>query len=211
MPGFHSGDINYRLRTSKSGMLKFYGHFNNSRVGLRRPDIDSLNLKNAFGLKNTNYYANFSWKEKLAEKWRMNLGLAFSTNTDEIDNQLQNNANRKEKLASYPFVGKNFYIKSIAGLAVVKALFERKLQGLSAFRFGGEFFLSGDKSYFSNDSIRNPLTVIDDRLTVGFSEADIYITNDLAAKIGSRVEHSSLLNKANVAPRVSLAYNLAEA
>jgi len=39
-----------------------------------------------------------------------------------------------------------------------------------------------------------------------FAETDIYITNDLAAKIGGRFEHSSLLNKSNIAPRVSLAY-----
>jgi outer membrane receptor for ferrienterochelin and colicin len=39
-----------------------------------------------------------------------------------------------------------------------------------------------------------------------FAETDIYITNDLAAKIGGRFEHSALLNKTNIAPRISLAY-----
>jgi hypothetical protein len=211
VPEFHNGDINYRLKTSKTGMLKFYGYFNNSRLGVRSPDIDSLNLKNAFGLKNINYYANLSWKEKLSEKWRMNLGLALSTNTDKINNELQNQANRKEKLDRHPFASKNFYINSLANMAVMKAVFERKLKGLSAFRFGGEYFLSKDRSDFSNDSIRNLVTVIDDQLKAGFAEVDVYITNDLAAKIGTRVEHSSLLNKANIVPRVSVAYKLADA
>src|SRR4029079_11572477 len=35
-----------------------------------------------------------------------------------------------------------------------------------------------------------------------------YITNDLAAKLGGRFEHSSMLDKANAVPRVSLAYKL---
>ena len=39
-----------------------------------------------------------------------------------------------------------------------------------------------------------------------FSEADLYITNDLAAKIGARFEQSSLIGKANIAPRISFAY-----
>ena len=39
-----------------------------------------------------------------------------------------------------------------------------------------------------------------------FAETDIYITNDLAAKIGGRFEHSGLLDKTNLAPRISLAY-----
>jgi vitamin B12 transporter len=39
-----------------------------------------------------------------------------------------------------------------------------------------------------------------------FSEADIYVTNDLVARVGARLEHSSLINKLNIAPRISLAY-----
>lgn len=211
IPEYHNGDLNYRLKTSKTGMLKFYGYFNFSRVGVRRPDIDSLALKNAFSLRNKNYYANLSWKEKLGEKWKMNLGLAFSDNTDKIDNELQNESNGKVELPAYPFVTKNYYNKSLADLTVMKAVFERRLKGLSAFRFGGEYFYSRDKSDYSNDFVSNVVTVVDDRLKAGFAEVDVYITNDIAAKIGSRVEHSSLLDKANVVPRVSLAYKLADA
>ena len=41
-----------------------------------------------------------------------------------------------------------------------------------------------------------------------FAETDIYVTNDLAAKIGGRFENSSLINKSNIAPRISLAYKV---
>jgi hypothetical protein len=47
-------------------------------------------------------------------------------------------------------------------------------------------------------------------LLSGFAETDIYITNDIAAKIGTRAEHSSLLDKWNIAPRISLAYKFAD-
>ena len=40
------------------------------------------------------------------------------------------------------------------------------------------------------------------------SETDIYVTNNLAAKIGGRLEHSALINKWNIAPRLSLAYKV---
>jgi vitamin B12 transporter len=210
LPSFHNADFNYRLKTSKTGILKFYGYYNNSRVGLRRPDIDSLLLKDAFSVKNDNYYGNLSWKEKLGEHWKMNLGLAYSSNSDDIFNELQNEVNRKEKIPEYPFKAKSFSVNAVSELAVVKAVFERKLKGLTAFRFGGEYFLMKDESRFSNDSIRST-TVITDRLKAGFAEVDVYITNDLAAKIGGRVEHSSLISKANVAPRVSVAYKLADA
>ncbi|MBC8033540.1 MAG: TonB-dependent receptor, partial [Chitinophagaceae bacterium] len=41
-----------------------------------------------------------------------------------------------------------------------------------------------------------------------FAETDIYVTNDLAAKLGTRYEYSSVLQKTNIAPRASLAYKL---
>jgi vitamin B12 transporter len=211
IPEFHNGDFNYRLKTSASGMLKFYGYVNSSRFGLRRPDIDSIQLKDAFALTNLNYYGNLSWREKIGKKWKMNLGFAYSNNTDKIKNQLQNEWNSKQRISSYPFVTKNFSNNALSELAVLKAVFEKKLKGISAFRFGGEYFYSKDRSDFSNDSVSHFTTLADDRLKAGFAEADIYVTNGLAAKIGTRIEHSSLLQKANVVPRISLAYKPAEA
>ena len=211
LPSFHNVDVNYRRKTSSSGMLKFYGYYNNSRVGLRTPDIDSLLLKNAFSIKNIHYYGNLSWREKLGTHWRLNVGLAYSSNADEISNELQNDENRKERITRHPYAAKNFDVNAISDLAVGKAVFERRLKGLSAFRFGGEYFLMKDRSNFANDSIHRSSTVVTDRLTAGFTEVDLYITNDLAAKIGGRIEHSSLISKANLAPRISLAYKLADA
>ncbi|MEX0315524.1 MAG: TonB-dependent receptor, partial [Allomuricauda sp.] len=45
-----------------------------------------------------------------------------------------------------------------------------------------------------------------DRLWAGFTEADIFLSNQFAMKLGARVEHSSLLNAFELMPRVSLAY-----
>ena len=87
VPEFHNGEFNFRVKTSKTGILKFYGYFNSSILGIRRPDIDSVELKNAFGLKNFNVYANLSWKEKLSKNWRLNMGVSYSTNTDKITNE----------------------------------------------------------------------------------------------------------------------------
>jgi len=39
-----------------------------------------------------------------------------------------------------------------------------------------------------------------------FAETDIFLTNELAAKLGVRAENSSLIKRADIAPRASLAY-----
>jgi len=210
VPVFHNSDFNYRLKTSKTGMLKFYSYMNASNLGLRRADIDSNNLKNAFGLKNFNLYGNLSWREKLGQHWKMNLGLSYSTNTDKINNQVQNQANSKQTFINYPFSQKNFDIKANADLAVIKAVFERRLKGLSMYRIGGEYIYNKDKSNYTSDSLFQLKTNAADHLKAAFTEVDIYVTNDLAAKIGTRVEYSTLLNKANIVPRISLAYKVGD-
>ncbi|MGB8193652.1 MAG: TonB-dependent receptor [Chitinophagaceae bacterium] len=210
MPQSHNVDANFRIKTSKTGMLKFYGYFNWSNLGLRRPDIDSSALKNAFALRNANVYTNLSWREKLGRHWKMNLGLSYGANTDDIANELQDQANTKQALTQEPFASKSFDLTANNNLAQIKAVFERRLAGISMIRFGGELMKGIDKSDFSNHYISHAKSKLDDQLSAGFAEADVYVTNDLAAKIGTRVEHSSVIDQTNIAPRISLAYKVGE-
>jgi hypothetical protein len=87
-------------------------------------------------------------------------------------------------------------------------VFERRLQGLSAVRFGTEYNYSDDKGHYTLYTGQEVPISLKEKLVAGFAETDIYLTNDLAAKIGLRGEHSQQLDKFNLAPRVSLAYKL---
>jgi hypothetical protein len=49
-----------------------------------------------------------------------------------------------------------------------------------------------------------------DNLSSGFAEADIFLSNKFAMKLGVRGEYSSFLEDFNVAPRISLAYKSSE-
>jgi vitamin B12 transporter len=208
IPEFHNADFNFRIKTSKTGMLKFYGYFNYNRLGVRRPDIDSTDLKNAFDLTNFNLYGNLSWKEKLGRKWHLYMGASYSTNTDKIANELQNQQNQLVFASDEPYDTKSFKVKQDGDLATIKTVLERRLYGLSAIRFGGEYMYFTDRNNFTNKYTSDFIMEADDHFKAAFAEADIYITNDLAAKLGGRFEHSSLMEKTNVVPRVSLAYKV---
>jgi vitamin B12 transporter len=210
IPQYHNADGNFRIRTSKSGILKFYGYFNYNNLGLRRPDIDSSQLKDAFGLNNLNFYGNLSWKENLGNRWKMNLGVSYSNNVDKISNELQDSQDKRQDLAVIPYDTKNYNIRSTQALGQVKAVFEKRLGGLSALRFGGEFLSGKDRGMFNNRYTVDGNSGFDDHFVAGFAESDIYLTNDLAAKIGGRFEHSSVLGKSNFVPRLSLAYKLGQ-
>jgi CarboxypepD_reg-like domain len=203
MPVFHSGDANFRFKTKSGGMVKYYTTFSHSKLGLRRPDIDSSGLKDAFGLTNLNWYNNLSWRENLGKGWKMNLGFSYSTNTDDISQQLQNQ-NNQQQFPNQPWTyNKNFTVKNIQQLSQIKEVLEKRLFGISTIRFGGEYMYGVNKGTYNgvkSNLIENFQSV--------FAESDIYVTNNLAAKIGGRFEHSSIINKSNLAPRISLAYRV---
>ncbi|HUS00398.1 MAG TPA: TonB-dependent receptor, partial [Chitinophagaceae bacterium] len=210
VPVLHNIDANFRIKTSKTGILKYYGMFGSTKVGFRYADIDSAGMKDAFNLQNVNIYHNLSWREKIGDGWKMTMGGSYSTNRDDIHNEFQNENNQKQTLTTpMLFAYKNFDVATHGNYANAKVVIEKKLTGLSALRFGSEYNYSNDKTDVILYNAKSVETVKENILS-GFAEADIYITNDIAAKIGTRAEHSNLLGKWNVAPRLSLAYKFAD-
>ena len=203
MPQFHNGDANFRIKTKRGGMIKYYTSFSYGQMGLRRMDIDSSYLKNAFGLDNHNWYNNLSYREFLGNGWKMHLSSSYSTNKDNILQQVQDAQNQPKYYDNnvYWMQYKNFTVDSRQDLTQAKAVFEKKLGGLSAIRFGSEYWYSYIKTIF-----RDTLHKLEDNYTAAFAESDIYLTNDLAASVGARFEHSSIIHKSSIAPRASLAY-----
>ena len=96
IPVITDGDANFRFKTKGGGMIKLYSYFSKTNVGNRTNDIDSVGMKNAFTLQNVNQYYNISWKQPLKNKWKINAGISYSTNKDDIANELQNANNVKQ-------------------------------------------------------------------------------------------------------------------
>lgn len=203
MPQFHNGDANFRIKTKNGGMIKYYTTFAFGNLGLRRPDIDSSYLKDAFSLKNSNWYNNLTYKERLGNGWKMNIGASFSTNLDKIQQQVQDINNQPKQFPSSQFwmSSKNFSFHNLQNLTLGRAVFEKSLGGLNAIRFGGEYWYSDYRPKF-NDTLFRQI----DNYTAAFAEGSIYLSKALAAQIGTRFEHSSIINRSDIAPRISLAY-----
>lgn len=206
-PVYHQGDANFRIKTKNGGMVKYYGYISANKTGFRNPDIDSVVLKDAFAIENLNTYQNINWRENVGQGWRINTGISFSTNKDDIINELQDVNNQKLVITNpFFYAFKNFKLNNKAQYAQGRFVLEKKLKGLNAVRFGTDYFYSDEKStYTLYDGSKFSETVTDNLESV-FAETDIYLTNNLAAKAGGRLEHSQLINKWNIAPRLSLAY-----
>lgn len=203
VPAYHAADANFRIKTKKGGILKYYTTFASNELGLRRPNIDNPLLKNAFGLSNTNWYNNLSLHENLGGGWKMNLALAFSTDHNNITNQIQDQQNKPATTGQVWIDSTNFHLVTQSDLTQFKAVFDKKITGISILRFGGEYQYSYNKNRYNQYT-----SLLPDQFKSLFGEADLYLTNEIAAKIGVRFEQSSLLSKANIAPRISFAYKM---
>jgi vitamin B12 transporter len=206
VPAYHNADANFRFKTSKTGMLKYYGYFSSNKLAFTTNSIDSLGYLDKFGIANTNHYHNLSWKESLSKKWKINMGVSYSNNNDDINSTMQDI--NKNDIVLGNLEGKKFKLDSKGNYFNAKTVLEKKIKGLNAIRFGAEYNYSNDKTIYTaydNQQYPGGLT---EHIKSLFAEGDVYATNDLAVKGGIRFEHSSLLNKTNIAPRFSIAYKV---
>ncbi len=215
-PTVHQVDLNYRIKTSKTGIFKFYGYINHTAIDIQRENVSSLDYENKskayqdrFGIKNKNAYANFSYKEFFGKDWKITAGACFSTNHDDITIQVleTNGAITSDSNFRYR---EDLGITNGNILASGKLVLEKDLNNLNTIRFGAEHIYNQERTLFkyqpATTLINYVPTILNENLTAVFAESDIYITNDIAGKIGVRGEYSTLLNKMNVAPRISAAY-----
>ena len=206
-PVYHQGDANFRIKTKKGGFIKYYGYMSWNQTGIRNPDIDSVQLKNAFNIENLNTFQNISWRENIGNGWKANTALSFSTNKDDIANELLNSDNQKQQFFSpVGYSGKNFSLVNKAQYAQAKVVLEKRLKGINTIRFGSDYFYSKEKAAYTLFDGTKFNDVVNDNLYAAFAETDLYLTKDLALKAGGRLEHSEQIGKWNVAPRASVAY-----
>lgn len=214
-PTVHQVDVNYRVKTGKSGMLKFYGYFNSTHIDIQRQNVTSLDYldtnkeyQDRYAIKNQNIYGNLSYKDYFKHDWKLNVGACVSYNHDDIATQIldQNNQLISDSNFSSNY---NVGIENHNNVATVKAVVEKGLPNLNAIRFGAEYIYNQDKTTVSLPSISlvYPYATTEHYKAL-FAEGDIYLTNNIAGKIGVRGEHSSIINAFNVAPRASVAYKL---
>lgn len=206
VPVYHNLDANFRIKTSKTGMLKYYGYFSSNRLAFTTNSIDTLGYLDKFSISNKNHYHNLSWKENLPKRWKIMMGVSYTNNNDDINSALQDTDKQNVTLNGMEF--KNFSLNNRGNYFNAKTVLEKKMKGLSAVRFGAEYNYTNDKvKYTAFDGQVYP-SGLKEHIKSIFAETDVYATNDLAVKAGLRAEHSSLLGQTNLAPRASVAYKL---
>jgi len=183
--------VNFRRKTSKTGMLKFYGYGNWTKMGFNKNSLEYPGYTESFKLHNNNVYTNLTYRENIGHDWHLYAGASFSSNTDNInaDTLLKNYAPTLIRVQS--------------DLSQSKLMLYKNLGRFSVLRFGGEYQYAVEKSTM-NGYHANYV----DNYTAAFAEGDVYFTPSFVGRVGGRAEYTSILGKMNFAPRVSLAYKV---
>ena len=208
VPSYHNADANFRVKTSNTGMLKYYGYMSHNKLAFTVNSIDSIGYLDKFAQKNTNFYHNLSWRESLGRRWKIYTGISYTNNKDDIKSGMQDEAKNDVLLGGLEF--KTFAAENKGNYFNAKLVLEKRLKGLSAIRFGSEYNYTNDKLLFTAYDNQQFPANLKENINSIFAEGDIYVTRLLAAKIGARMEHSSILDKTNIAPRFSVAYKLSK-
>ncbi len=183
-PAALDATIMYRQKTSKTGLYKVFGTFNNSSSGLNYPNTAS-GINQDIMLNSSNVYLNKTYNGMLSEKWMVQTGLAWNLDHQKFDID-------------------NDQVLTIQKMFQAKLTFSHFLNEQTELKFGTDWVNSSYEQKIRMDgNFRLPFT--NNQLS-GFAEVEYKLSKKFATRIGTRIENSSLSNKKTLVPRFSGAY-----
>jgi hypothetical protein len=181
------GSTAFRQQVGKDGMFKFFGNFSNSNMSLYNHDIDDYSQKQLYRLKNDYYYLNGFYKQSLNKNWSVRGGVSYTYtgNNSFMDVDQMNETDKGTH---------------------VKAVLEGSISEHVEIRTGAEVLHHAYVQGIEPENAASSESTFNEVITASFVEADIFASNKFVTRAGARFEYNSLLDKATVDPRLSLAY-----
>ena len=184
-----SGETVYRYNFT-NGILKLYAAFDSSKFDINQENVNTPQ-KIRVDLNNNNFYFNSSYKGVFGTNWQITSGLSYGYSSNKIKLDLDDVANDENA-------------------AHLKLKFKKSFSDRIKLSFGGDYFITKfDEDYIPNSG-NSAVLGYNSTIAAVFTEADIFFSKKLAAKVGLRVSNNSLLDETPIAPRISLAYKIAK-
>lgn len=180
-----SGEAVYRYNF-ENGIFKAYAAFDASRFDLNQEDINQPQ-KVRVNLNNTNFYLNTSYRGTFGGNWQIFTGLSYGYG----QNKIYINAND---------------INNTEHASHLKFKITKKISNRIKLNFGSDYFITKfDESFTSNFKSGYDLNI-----AAAYTEADISLSTNFAAKVGVRVSTNDYIHENSISPRASLAYKISK-
>ncbi len=180
-----SGESVYRYNFN-NGIFKLYAAFDASRIDLNQENINQAE-KTRVNLNNNNLYVNSSYKGNLWGNWQITSGASFGFGQNKIkidSNDLKNTENA----------------------AHLKFKLRKNFSDRFKLSFGTDYFVTQFDEKFADFNTIG----YNSNIAALYSEADIFFSKKLAAKVGLRLSNNDLLDETAFSPRLSMAYKVAK-
>lgn len=182
----------FRQKVRDHGLLKLFGNFNRSGLAMKQEDLNQPEKQNRIEIGNAFYYLNASYKDILSKNWSVAGGSSVGITKE----NLQFNLNK---------------VNDVELNVHAKAVLTNDLNQHLSFRLGAELMNDLYTQTLQEAGQDNPFDIdYSENLSAAFLESDIYLSNRFVFRGGARIERSELLDKHNLAPRLSLAYKTGE-
>jgi len=182
-----SGETVYRHQFT-NGLLKVYAAFDNTTFSINQEDINEPQPVKV-DMVNNNFYLNSSYKGVLGDGWSIHGGFGYGYSHNDIGLNADKVSNGEHSSHIKLKLRKNF----------------SKAFKLSA---GGDYFVTDFSEHFTEPFNYTFSNGYNNSIAAAYTEADIFISQELAIKAGARVSSSTLLSKNTIEPRAALAYKL---
>jgi hypothetical protein len=180
-----SGEAVYRYNF-ENGIFKAYAAFDASRFDLNQEDSNQLQ-KVRVNLNNNNFYLNTSYRGTFGGNWQIFTGLSYGFGQNKISINVND-------------------ITTTEHASHLKFKITKKISNRIKLNFGTDYFITKfDESFTSNFK-----SDYDSNIAAAYTEADILLSNNFAAKIGVRVSTNNYIHENSISPRASLAYKISK-
>lgn len=187
-----ANSIIFRQSIGKNGLLKVFSSSSNRDLQLQYPDDTKPGSTIPIRIRTTNDYVNTTFTAPLSNKTFLMTGAAWSYNLDRknIDSSRLNESD------------KNFQAR-----ISINHHFTNRLGLKTGIELTSEQF---KQDYYNSLDLKNYKTGYNENISAGFIETEYAPVNKLALRAGIRTEYSSLLQKSNLMPRLSMAFKTSD-
>ena len=184
------GESVFRQKVNQNGLLKIYANVDHSSMAIRQENLDTQ-LKDSIAIDNDYFYLNATYKDVINSQWSIRGGLSTTGNKEEVG--INSNQILDDEQGVHAKLALNWDAHEKVSVNMGQEYYHRNFsRGIDSLNAGQDRF----------DFTENTLAT--------FAEADYFASNSLVFRGGVRLEHSSLLNRSWVSPRLAMSYKVNE-
>jgi hypothetical protein len=184
-----SGEMVYRYNFER-GIFKMYAAFEDSRFVIKQDNINSVD-KITVDSKNDNFYFNSTYNGFFGTNWNITAGLSYGYNQVKSDIDLDDFGN-------------------VENAVNLKLKLKKNISNRFKLSFGADYFITKYDEDFSQNEGNAFAYGYNNTIGAIYTEADIFFSKKLAAKVGVRASANDLTKDNSISPRISFAYKMAK-